>query len=198
VPEWNGFRSKWLISHLQRWEDLNTPRRRSCVMVAAVKWGMALFCVAALTGCSSHREFRVASVGPDGSFEIAGDEDGSSATASGQTTSRQGVVASSGNAGLGGGQPTAGTHANIGGTNGFDVGVVTPLATVGARSGSQSGGGLVQVGLGSPTAGSGSSAVLGIGAGPLISQPSSSGSLTGTVTTTVTGTLNSALGQTCC
>lgn len=87
-------------------------------------WPAALLTVAAVmtAGCSTHREFRVASVGSDGSFEIAGDDDGWSHGARMTRTGSTRSLVASGNVLIGNGAPIL--NANL--VNGTVTGILAP------------------------------------------------------------------------
>lgn len=87
-------------------------------------WPAALLTLSAVmsAGCSTHREFRVASVGSDGSFEIAGDDDGWSQGARMTPASSQRSLVASGNVLIGSGAPIL--NANL--VNGTVTGILAP------------------------------------------------------------------------
>jgi hypothetical protein len=165
---------------------------------------IALFCVAATAGagCSSHREFRVASIGSDGSFEIAGDEDASGAEAPAPTRSRRAPLVTSGNVLMGSGSGVvnatiaSGTITGVLGPSGQTVVGLVNGTTVVLNGSGGSLGDLVSLDLGAGQVVGGPSSLVGVNVlGANSGTHATVGTTSGTAGTSITsgGTTTGAL-----
>jgi hypothetical protein len=122
----------------------------------------------ASAGCSSHREFRVASIGSDGSFEIAGDEDDSNTQSQARTRSRRAPLVTSGNVLMGSGtgvlnaQLANGTVTGVLGRSGQTVVGLVNGTTVVLNGSGGSLGDLVSIDLGAGQVVGGPSSLVGV------------------------------------
>jgi len=131
---------------------------------------ISLFCVAAMAGggCSSHREFRVASIGSDGSFEIAGDRDSSRGGSQAPTRSGRAPVVTSGNVLMGSGQAgvnailASGTVTGVLGSGGQTVVGLVNGTTVVLNGSGGSLGDMVSIDLGSSQVVAGPTSLVGL------------------------------------